>query len=246
MANTCKICKHPNSKEIEARIALGQKLCDIAKDCAISSASVLRHRDNCMREALEIAKSNGKVKIALTTRDHLQELFEFATKMRDACHRWLQDPANDQQYTLDSRSDEGSIIYNEIIGYTDKGKPIYEKRRESLQVLLDRVRSGLGYEIKAVEFRKSDPRKLIIEVLDQLHRDCDMLAKLSGDYQQERVNEHDQALLRETTIQAVKLLYSKSRAEAQAQIEAEEQAIAEVWPEAERLAKQALATEVLQ
>lgn len=246
--NVCNICRHPDRAMIDAAVALGQPLRSIAQKYAISEHALGRHKRNpkCLGTALEIARTTKTIKAALVTQDEVRDLFAFAKKMRDSLDEWLTDPDNQHKYTLDLRADETSIIYKEIIDYTEKGRPIYEKRREKLQQLLDRVKAGTSYEITLVEGKRSDPRKLIIEVLDQLHRDCDMLARLCGDYQQDRLNEHDQALIRETTIQALTLLHHTSRTEAEKRLESDEAALAGVWDQAERLAKAVLASEAVQ
>ena len=76
-----------------------------------------------------------------------------------------------------------------------------QRKRAKLSTLLARV-VGQGMMVEALESRQADPRELILKTAGQLAKQIDILAKMSGSYQEPMQNQTDaremlQALIEE-------------------------------------------------
>lgn len=98
----------------------------------------------------------------------------FAGKLRAASDEWLTDPDDETKYTLDARSREVMVIYQEFEEGSDKPK----RKRAPLETLLNRLeqKCGLGIEVQRTEIKTADPRKLLLEVLDRSISTCECSA----------------------------------------------------------------------
>lgn len=233
--NTCTICRHEKREEIEKQLARGVALRRIASQFETSDASLRRHHA-CIAEALEALRNERKLKSARATDDELERCFVNVNKLFDACDDYLTDPDNPERYTLSPRTSDIDIIYEEEVGEYNDGTPIYKKKRAKLSQLLAEIDQA-GRNLVGTEYKISDPRKLILEAADTLSGLIDRLAKLKGEYQEKRQNEHDKRERREVLIEALLIIYaakgeSKTRQEIVTEVDESMRAVNAVWNEA--------------
>jgi hypothetical protein len=137
--NTCSICKHENREEIEASIARGDSLRDIARQFQSNKDSVSRHQQ-CMIKVLQEASQVRVDRTQTVIEKEVDSVFEHVNRLLRACHKWLLDPDNPEEYTLDARTGEISVIYEEEEGEFPNGDPKYKKKRGLLSTL-DRIKN---------------------------------------------------------------------------------------------------------
>lgn len=96
-------------------------------------------------------------------------------KLYDACDKWLLDTANPNEYNLDPRASEYTVIYLEP---PEEGQQ-RKRAKCSLQQLLDRI-DATNREVLNVESKTADTRKLLLETAIVLNKQLELLAKIQG------------------------------------------------------------------
>jgi hypothetical protein len=225
MANTCSICRHRDRVKIDAALIENQPLRLIASQFSVGNNSVQRHQE-CIAELLQGAQRMKAAEFAETINDQMQRVFNRTNLLYDACHEWLTDPEDPRRYTLDARTGDIDVIYEQEEGTYQDGSPRWVKKRATLSVLLGEVESARAdgaarLRVVAAESKTADPRSLILETAKTLNGSIDRLAKLTGAYQEKRANQHDKHENRETLIQALHLLYAASNEAAEMEKAAE-------------------------
>jgi hypothetical protein len=132
---------------------------------------------------------------AMNVQDELARCFHRVNLLFDACQEALADPERPGKYTLDPHAQDISVIYTEHVGGKER------RKRAKLSTLLARI-EGQRMTVEAVESRQADPRELILKTAGQLAKQIDILAKMSGSYQEPMQNQTDaremlQALIEE-------------------------------------------------
>ncbi|TAK32388.1 MAG: hypothetical protein EPO21_15335 [Chloroflexota bacterium] len=112
---------------------------------------------------------------ALDVMGELRRAFQRINLLFDACDRWLRDPDNQEQYTLDPRSEDVSVVYAEP---NEDGKPVRKKAR--LSALLAQLAKD-GVMVQGWETKHADPRELVLKTAAQLEGQTELLAKLLGE-----------------------------------------------------------------
>jgi hypothetical protein len=217
MANTCTICRHKDRVKIDAALIENQPFRRIASQFEVGEKSVERHQE-CIAELLQGAKRVKAIELAATLDDQMRRVFDRTNRLYDACHEWLTDPEDPRRYTLDARTGDIDVIYEEQTGAYEDGSPRWVKKRATLSQLLREIESAWAGDVAklrviSTESKTADPRSLILETAKTLNGSIDRLAKLTGAYQQDRANEHDRHENRETLIQALHLFYAASSEE---------------------------------
>ncbi len=196
----CAVCTHENRNEIERRIARGDSYRDIAGQFQLSKSSVHRHTQ-CITEALIQAREDQLVDTARDVNAEIEKVFSRVNKMMAACDKWLTDPENPDEYTLEPRAGEINVVYETGTG---------GKAKEKLSVLLKQIADEGHWGRRLYgEAKTSDPRKLILDAARELNDACDRLAKLTGAYQKKQENEQDRKRRRDVMTMAAFLLARK-------------------------------------
>jgi hypothetical protein len=238
--NTCSICKHEKRDGIEAAIIQGTSFRNIARQFAVGNESVRRHQ-KCIAQAIEEGRKARQLRTAETIDRELEACLLFAGKLRSACDKWLTDPECPDEFTLDPRTGEIDVIYEEEDGEYANGETKYKKKRGKLSLLLQEVTSS-GRHILTTEAKSADPRKLILDAIDTINKLIDKVARLTGSYQVERSNEHDKRDNREILIEALFIIYiargePKEREEIVNEVDESMRAVNSVWMEAKENAR---------
>lgn len=210
MARRCSICNHPEAVKINKLLAKGESLRNIAKRFPnITVSSLHRHKQHLARELAasmkkqeEITKTYiegvavqeaEEVLEAITVVTELKRCFERVNRLFDACDRWLKDPDNPDQYTLEPRADEIRVIYTE-----QGGDGNLTRKKRPLSHLLARLEESGGLHVEGWEVRHADPRELILRTAGRLSEQIDLLAKLILLVEQEqRIGELEKIVNRE-------------------------------------------------
>lgn len=170
---------HPRREEIIRDIvegALSNRA--IAEKYGISHGAVNRYKNGrLLPKAAEAARErDGAEGAAVLAR--VEKVMVRIQKLYDACDEYLQDPENPGKYNLFPRSWELDVIYQENVMSGDKVKTVVKKAR--LSSLLERVSGSLDIQPVEVQYRVTDPRKLVIEVAKAIKDQLELLAKIQG------------------------------------------------------------------
>jgi hypothetical protein len=198
-------------------MAQGKPLRHIASQTGAGYKSIQRHQE-CIAGILAEVRRRREIESAINVDEEIKAACATMKRLRDACEEWLQDPDRPGKFTLDARSGEIMVIYEELEPGADKPK----RKRGSLSALLERIEKNLsGVTIERVESKYADPRQLIINTMRQLTAQLDVIAKLQGLYKQPETNPNDarrQDERIETVIQGLMQLRGLSREQAEAQV----------------------------
>jgi hypothetical protein len=238
--NPCRICTHKKRDQIEAAIIKGTPPGTIARQFAVANDGVRPHQ-KCIADALEAGRKARQLRTAETIDRELEASLIYAGKLRRACDKWLTDPENPNEYTLDARTGDLNVIYEEEDGEYANGETRYKKKRAKLSNLLAEVTTP-GRQIFGYESKTADPRKLILDSIETINKLVDKLARLTGSYQVERTNEHDKRDNREILIEALFIIYiakgeAKERDDIVMEVDESMRAVNTVWVEARENAR---------
>jgi hypothetical protein len=177
MPRVCTICTHPERTAIEQALVANEPFRNIAERFGTSATALTRHKVDHLPGVLVQATKAQETADALDVMTELRRCFDRINLLFDACDRWLRDPDNPDEYTLEPRANEVKVIYTEP---GPLGKPVQKKARLSL--LLDRLQ---GKTVLYSEIKHADPRELVLKTAAQLESQQELLAKLIGQLQQE-------------------------------------------------------------
>ncbi len=125
----------------------------------------------------------------IKARDEFEENLDFAKKLRKACVKWLVDPENADEFTIDPRADEIDVVYMDGI----------VQRRSTLAALLARLDGTIHH---ATPFVKTvDLREYAIKALDKCDMAADKFAKMDGDYTKDKENPSDDKALAKALVE---------------------------------------------
>src|SRR5262245_57710739 len=191
MARVCKICRHPQTLEIDRFLAKRTSYRDIARQFGVTHAGVERRVKNCIPEFLDAARAEQKRERAIVVEDEVNRVFNRLNKLLDACDEWLTDPSDHAKYSLDARAHELLVIYDDLADLTEKGQP--KRKRDQLSNLLARLEKKGRVEAASVTLKRADPRDLIVRTAGEIKGQLELFARLQGLFQRDRANESDMA-----------------------------------------------------
>ena len=177
----CTICRHPDSELVNAALIGGASERTVADRFELSRAAVHRHAANHVPALAAKAIAAQDVDRGAQIAEEVQTVLRRIRKMSDACDEYLQHPADPERYFLGPRADELTVLYETWEEVTDvKGRSRALRRRElkPLSEFLDELR-GLQGEAVHVRYRHADPRKLLIDAANSLHRWVDVWARIA-------------------------------------------------------------------
>ena len=76
MALVCSICKHKKRAQIEAAIAEGESLRTIADRYATSKTTLIRHKENCIKPAIQLVQTAQVIKTGVSSLERLDRAAE--------------------------------------------------------------------------------------------------------------------------------------------------------------------------
>jgi hypothetical protein len=174
MPQPCTICTHPKRKEIDLAIIRGeQSNRALAKQFELTHHALLRHSKEHLALVIQQAQAERHRADKIDCNAELYKCFQRVSKLSDACEEWLKDPEDPDAYTLEPRTTELNVIYDEWDGER------WVKRRATLSELLAGVESPT-LRVKVVESKVSDPRKLLLDSCGQLTEQIERVGKLFG------------------------------------------------------------------
>jgi|SRR5579859_1066225 len=123
MAMTCSICKHPERASIEASLAHGQSLRDIAGRYGLSKSAVERHKSTCLKPALAGAIITQDKQAAFSALDEMAWMRQQAKAIY--ADVW-NDTAKDARLALQSLGElrKQTELYSELTGELDRSTHI--------------------------------------------------------------------------------------------------------------------------
>lgn len=117
MPQPCTICTHPKHKEIDLAVIRGElSHREIARQFDVGEKSIRRHRTEHLAPVLQQAQLERKRADKIDCNAELFKCFQRVSKLSDACEEWLSDPDDPDAYTLEPRSTELNVIYDEWDG----------------------------------------------------------------------------------------------------------------------------------
>lgn len=190
----CCVCLHPQAAEINAEIARGVKQRPIAQRYGWNASTITRHIQTCIPRQLQILSASREERGALAVEREIATSFARINKLLDGCHAWLLDPDGSGNYTLEPRSREVSVVYEDKQDRDERGKP--RRKKATLQDLLNRVESDGEISVQYTESKHADPRELILKTAAEIRQTLEFYAKLHGLFQKERSNVYDEEVKR--------------------------------------------------
>lgn len=188
----CKICAHPQVEQIKEAIARRTPDTIIVAQYGntFSALTLASHRKDCIKHALVAAEAALRVNRGIDVKEIVFENYEIFQKAKRACVRWLTDPDDSNEFTIDPRATEIDIVYYDLDDCDERGKPT--RKKAPLQELLNKLNASGHYEVKTHYDKSIDIRRYVLEVLNTQRGDMEFWAKLYGLFQKERENEFDE------------------------------------------------------
>lgn len=187
----CSVCMHPKRAAIDKALVAGESFRRVAAQFGASATSLRRHQKAHLIDVIQRAERNHVAKVegfvvaqeqrrdagALDVDEELRRIFHHMKKLLSACDDWLTDPENPSVYNLDPRGHEVNVIYEEIDDTRDR--PIVLRRKAKLSQLIAKIEAGIpNTTVVNVEYKHTDPRKLIVDTANALRPSVELLAKL--------------------------------------------------------------------
>jgi hypothetical protein len=179
MPQLCTICKHPQCKEIDLAIVLGEQSNRvIARQFDLKPDAIRRHRKEHLANILQQAQFEKEHATKLDCFAEMAKCINRLKKLSDACDEELTDPLNPEKYILAPNADQVSILYYDG-DVNSSGSPI--KKRDSLANLLLMVEGkGSNILIDSVKLKRVDASKRLLEAADTLSKQMERIGKLFG------------------------------------------------------------------
>jgi hypothetical protein len=177
MPRKCSVCAHPERDTIDKAILAEGILRALARQYGLSRDALERHKKDHIAAALAKTAAAQALTNAEGLAAEIQRLMVRINLLYDACHRWLQDPNNPEQYDLGPRAEEVRVIYLDRVGNQ------VVRRKAKLSELLPKIEQD-GRVVEAVEVKRADPRELILKTSQRLEGQLELLAKLLGELQE--------------------------------------------------------------
>ncbi len=140
----------------------------------MSDDAIRRHAESHLPARLVKAAEGKESVAAARIMEQLEQCVSRVTLLQDACDRWLRDPEDPTRYEIGPRVEDVMVTYVERVG----NKPVRRKAR--LSDLLVKA-AGVAPDIRLVETRHADPRKLVLAASHRLSGHLELLARLMGE-----------------------------------------------------------------
>lgn len=189
MPRVCTVCAHPDRAAVDTALATGDgSIRRVAAQYGLSATSVRRHQAAHLSETIRNITTAKREEHELDVMTELHRLFDRMNLLLDACHRWLQDPDNPDQYDLAPRAHEVTVHYEDVV-YDGDGEAKIRRRKAKLSDLLELARERTpDRTYSLIETKYADPRKLIVDTAARLQGQIELLAKLIGQLDERPLN----------------------------------------------------------
>jgi hypothetical protein len=179
MPQICTVCTSPDHKQINLAIVRGElSNRRIATHFSVSESAIRRHRADHLPAVLEQSQALQKQQDADEVMDTYWACLDSCKLLLDACLEYLADPDRPGKLTLDARSADIAVIYEDHSDLTDSGKP--RRKRASLNELLIRVEEKLDISTCRIEHKQPSPAELLPKLVAQLRPLAELKARLEG------------------------------------------------------------------
>jgi len=167
--------QHPKRKEIERDLADGSKtLGQISKKYGLTQSSVHRYLHTQFVDKASKAKEVQQMRDGDRIYEEIRKVMERTQKMYDACDEFLTDPEDPGKYWLGPRASEVDVAFF----YKD------DEKRNIIRKRLDEVWSTIESEgervIVEMDYRRKDPRELLLKTAVVLNRQLELIAEVLG------------------------------------------------------------------
>lgn len=164
--------KHPKKKEIERKLASGEKVSVLSKQYGIHREALRRYKQNYLPERVVSAVKKRDITSAEELFQIILKAVRYMEKLADSCDEYLKDPDNPDLYAMGPRAHEIDVVWEEPVPQGDGGWR-YVKRRNTLQEIIDNyITKG---DIVSLKSTFADPRVLIIKASEGLTNQMDSL-----------------------------------------------------------------------
>jgi len=193
MPTTCTVCTHPKAKQIDLEIIRGQlSNIKLANKYGFASERNIRdHKKKHLAARIEGALKRNTERREIDLQAELSACFRRINLLLNACHEWLLDPDNPEAYSLDSRAEEITVIYNQPNEEGGRSRRVKAK----LQALLDQINAKQTAAGKRtfewIETKRADPRRLILQASETFDKHLRMLGDFTGVFRQPQKNPLD-------------------------------------------------------
>ena len=178
MARKSEITHHPHRAEIERDLINSVSYRNIAKRYGVSLAAIHRYvhgrfRDMVGEQVAKREQAHGEWIIG-----EVDKIMSRTNKMYDACDEFLTDPDNPEKYWLGPRAGEIEVAF----WYRDDKKRTVVKER--LDVVWRRIEQDQGVVIVDMDYKRKDPRELLLRTAQTNKQLLELLARIRGDIQE--------------------------------------------------------------
>lgn len=139
----------------------------------MGSSAIHRYKNTKLMKMLAELWNEKNTEASKQLVDRYEEIAVMLRKQLLACQEWLQDPSNEEKYTVVPRDNEIQVVTQ----WTQDGKICRDK--ELLSDVIKEIREH-GKNVLKVQFNTADTRKIILETAKVLQSDLDYIAKLQG------------------------------------------------------------------
>ena len=196
MARPCTVCEHPGLPEINRAIvdsavesSVAKRYRQIGATFGLGPDAVRRHATGHMTAGLNRAVAIHAELVEETSQlDVMAALGRAAQKLErflGAADAWLTDPRDPTRYDLGPRDGEVFVIWEKEVDMGDGVRAVVERKKESLADILRRcgeksTTAPQPGEIRTVEVKHGDPRKLLLDAMTAGKPLLELLGKATG------------------------------------------------------------------
>jgi hypothetical protein len=185
----CSVCHHDKVTQINKMLSESVSFRNISSQILGHErhyAAVGRHADNCLKMEVGTLVREIKAEQAFDYATELAKLYVKATKMVAALEKWLADPDNPDEFNIDPRDIEMTVVYLDHADLTKQGEP--KQKKGVLRELLSRIEAKSRMEPIAVMSSAMDNRKLYLDAFKTLNDRLEQIAKFYGHYTKDKEN----------------------------------------------------------
>ena len=165
--------KHPDKDKIIKALIKGISYQEISRQFGISKAALGQYLNDKLIKSVATAKAQEVQRDGKLADSEIQRIMSKVEKLFNACDKWLRDPENEDEYTVDLRSSEINVVYTR---YVDD-KPVQD--RDDLQCIIDQYFKK-DNDLKIIHTKMADIRQLIINTANSLAKLLELKAKIQG------------------------------------------------------------------
>lgn len=175
MPQICTVCSSSSREAIDRALVSGASARNIAVEHGLARSSVQRHyRRGHVADAIVAAEKARSAIHSMDLATRLQRQCELGDKIAEACARWLTDPEDSTRFDVGVRSSDVDVVYEELVDVD-----VWRSKRAKLSDLLKSIETE-SLRVNRTETKFTDPRSLVVSLLNAQTRQLDLLARLEG------------------------------------------------------------------